>query len=255
MTELPYRPEHVNDAIADSEELSNEELGAYVRLQRSLWRAGGYLPAAQLGRFARAGKRWGALAPAILKKLTVIDGIASCASLLDTLLKTRQRRAAAVDKARKAGAASGRIRVSAVAFGGHENSRLNASKSLESKILVPTTSSPQASLKPTNQNQNKNPSLLSQNSDTDSRLFEEGVPMLMDRVGLTRLASRSQISKWYTKLPNGNALWALIDAVKSENLRGAAVVALIDQRVKTLKSEQERGPALPLGYRPNVVSK
>lgn len=98
MTELPYRPEHVNDAIAASDDLTNEELGAYIRLQRALWRAGGLLPENDLQRISRAGKRWNAIAPAIMRRLKIASGMASCPDIMAMLVVTRERRAKAVER-------------------------------------------------------------------------------------------------------------------------------------------------------------
>jgi uncharacterized protein YdaU (DUF1376 family) len=260
VTELPYRSEHVNDAIADSEELTNEELGAYVRLQRALWRAGGYLPADKLARFARAGKRWGKLAPTILSKLTVGDGMASCSQLLELLLRTRERRSAAVDKARKGGMA----KASRGTFASDQNGRLNAVKPLESH----NTALLEADPKRANQNQKIESSSLSlrmrgeaaghrerKNSEDHERVYNRGVAVLMERVKLRRLSATSQVGKWLAVLENPNDLEDLIEAAKAEGLAGAQFVAIIDQRVKILKRERECGPSLPLGFTPNVVPK
>jgi uncharacterized protein YdaU (DUF1376 family) len=253
MSDLPYRPEHVNDAIAETEELSNEELGAYVRLQRALWRSGGYLPANQLSRFARAGKRWGKIAPAILAKLTIVDGWASCSVLLDLLLRTRERRAAAVDKARMAGRASGQKRASAVTFGGMQKSRLNGDNPLESHKPAEL----QVHLENTNQN-HKIDSKSGRGIDVtgaEREIFDHGAAVLVERVKLRRTAATSQISKWLAELGDAHAVADLIAAGVHENLTGAPFVAVIDQRVKTLKTEREKGLPLPFGFQPNVVRK
>ena len=155
MTDLPYFPQHVNDAIANSEELTNEELGAYVRLQRALWRAGGYLPAdpKKLARFSRAGKRWGAIAAAIMGKLTILGEKVSCPDVLRSMLMANERRERAV---RAAHIKHGASRVSDGRESPTSDSRLNSRKPLKSLSWDSIRAQPEHVLEACNQNQNKN---------------------------------------------------------------------------------------------------
>jgi uncharacterized protein YdaU (DUF1376 family) len=247
MSHLPYRPEHVNDASANSEELTNEELGAFVRLQRALWRAGGYLPDDQkkLARFARAGSRWGIIAPAVMAKLNAIGGKVSCPEILMTIFLVEQRRA----KAAKAAAHR---------FGKADPSLTSRKPldSLESNITVATA---EHVLAASNQNQNKNlesKSLSERGTaavDQESNKFwEQNTGLLVKRVGLRGLAARSQIAKWLAAVEGNECeLQTIMDAAGAENLQGARLIAVIDQRVGNRKTERKQGPALP--FPPNLV--
>lgn len=244
MTELPYRPEHVNDAIADTEELSNEELGAYVRLQRALWRAGGFLPAKELGRFARAGKRWGAIAPMILRKLTIANGLASCSMQLDVLLRTRARRAAAAEKAVKAAQARWSSHGSERRRSQSSNGGLNAANTLKNNDVVMLQASVEKSYAVANQNQN--------HIDSEN-LYEKGIAALTDRVRIKALAARVQMGKWLSEVGNEGELLVIIEAAIKENLRGPPFVAIIDQRARAVGIQRKRGEMLPFGFQPNVI--
>lgn len=260
MSELPYRSEHVNDAIANSEELSNEELGAYVRLQRAFWKAGGYLPAKELGRFARAGKRWAMLAPAILRKLTVIEGSASCPCMLATLLDARQRRAAAAERAAKGGAAKAAKYRSGVVSAPSQKVPLNAPIPLNSHnggVL-------EALIEQSFEGANQNPILRDSKTLSKSniaaggresesatlalneRLYGNGVGLLRERVGITALAAKSQIAKWIAAVGDSEVA-DLLEAAAGENLRSARFVAIIDQRVRARSIERRCGGTLPFG--------
>ena len=258
MSELPYRPEHVNDASANSEELTNEELGAYVRLQRALWRAGGYLPVAKLARFARAGRRWGAIGPAITSKLTIIDGIASCAEILDNLLRTRERRARMADRAAKGGQATAAKRRSVTQNGPTSDGGLKLSNPLKTNNVTALGATPKRGLATSNQNQ----SLI--NSKTQSKGdeapggrektggYEECVTLLTEHSGIRHLAARSQVSKWLVAVEDDAELWEITHAVAHENLRGPQFVAVIDQRINARRRERERGAALP--FPPSTIA-
>jgi uncharacterized protein YdaU (DUF1376 family) len=247
MSHLPYRPEHVNDASANSEELTNEELGAFVRLQRALWRAGGYLPDDQkkLARYARAGSRWGTIAPAVMGKLNAIGGKVSCPTILMTIFLVEQRRA----KAAKAAAHR---------YGKADHS-LTSRKSLDSLGSNITVATTEHVLAASNQNQNKNldSKTLSVGSNGTERrgnetFYELSVAFLIDRVGIRNLAARSQIAKWLGAVEgNESELQTIMNAAGAENLRGARLIAVIDQRVGNRKIERKQGPPLP--FPPNLV--
>jgi hypothetical protein len=279
MTNLPYMPLNVNDFLADTQELSNEETGAYIRLHCALWRSNGYLPAEQLGRFARAGKRWGVIAPAILTKLTIFGGLASCGKLLGLLLRTKERHARAVDKGRKGGILSGKIRqirASAVAFAPTQIRPLNGDKPLESLNRSEPGLRPSLKLEASNQKREERKKESSDEglealvmrsmapietaivlpeavTNADGWLYREGVAMLMERAGLRRGPATAQISRWRSALRDPEEVATILAAAEYENLRGPPFVAVIDQKVKTLRSEKERGLPLPFGFQPNVV--
>jgi uncharacterized protein YdaU (DUF1376 family) len=246
MSHLPYRPEHVNDAIANGEELTNEELGAFTRLTWALWRAGGYLPDDQkkLARYARAGSRWGIIAPAVMGKLNAIGGKVSCPTILMTIFLVEQRRAKA------AKAAAHRF--------GKADPPLTSRKpldSLESNITGGTT---EHVLAASNQNQNRN--LESKSLSTSGNaarsladnFYEQSTGFLVKSVGIRGLAARSQIAKWLAALDgNESDLQTIMDAAGAENLQGARLIAVIDQRVGNRKTERKQGPPLP--FPPNLV--
>lgn len=249
MSHLPYRPEHVNDASANTEELTNEELGAFVRLQRALWRSGGYLPDDQkkLARYARAGSRWGIIAPAVMGKLNAIGGKVSCPTILMTIFLVEQRRA----KAAKAAAHR---------YGKPDPALTlrNPLDSLESNITGATT---EHVLGTSNQNQNKNldSKSLSRAANGAAKrgneaFYELSVAFLIERVGIRSLAARSQIAKWLSAVEgNESELQTIMDAAGKENLQGARLIAVIDQRVGNRKAERKQGPPLP--FPPNLVIK
>ena len=247
MSRLPYRPEHVNDAIANSEELTNEELGAFVRLTWALWRAGGYLPDDQkkLARFARAGSRWGSIAPAIMAKLTVAAGKISCPEILMTIFLVEQRRA----RAAKAAAARH----------GKPDSALTSYNPLESLTPTCAQAGSELVLAASNQNQNNNIDSKSLNTSgaaagrrANETFYELGAQFLIQRVGVRALAARSQIAKWLVAV-DGNEieLSAIMASAGAENLNGARLIAVIDQRVGNRRTERAKGPPLP--FPPNLV--
>lgn len=247
MSHLPYRPEHVNDASANSEELTNEELGAFVRLQRALWRAGGYLPDDQkkLARYARAGSRWGIIAPAVMTKLNAIGGKVSCPEILMTIVLVEQRRAKA---AKAAGVRYGKA-----------DPVLNSRNSLESLTTNITVAGQEHILAASNQNHNKNldSKTLSRGGDSarsqaNRTFYELSTEFLIKRVGVRGLAARSQIAKWLAAIDGDESeLQAIISAAGAENLQGARLIAVIDQRVGNRKTEKKQGPPLP--FPPNLV--
>jgi uncharacterized protein YdaU (DUF1376 family) len=262
MTELPYRSEHVADAIADSEELTNEELGAYIRLQRAFWRAGGYLASKDLGRFARAGKRWGRIGPILLRKLQIIEGQASCPLILDLLIRTRERRAKAADRAYKGAQVRWGIKVSGDRKRAITEGALKTATLLKlHEVGVLEASSKQC---PTDANQNQSliysktqskdataTNGLAKEGRKDDAIYDLGVKLLTERVGTRALAARSQVAKWMAVVENADELGHILIAVQHENIRGAHFVAIMDQRLRGLRAERELGQTLPFGI--NVV--
>lgn len=263
MAELPYRPEHVNDESAHTEELTNEELGAYTRLQRALWRAGGYLPEEQIARFARAGKRWAKIAPAIVRKLTFGRGVFSCPRVLEVLMLTRDRRAKAAERAATAASARWGNSRSSGSFAHGQNGSLKPAKLLKSQEPSMLEALLMQSFDYANQNQNKNLS-SSQTQRTreqesaeqggiEAAIYLQGERLLTQRVGMRGLAARSQIAKWIASAADNPALATVLAAVERENVKGAHLVRIVDQRVLALENERERGPQLPLPVKPQIV--
>lgn len=261
MVELPYRMEHVPDAIADTSHMTNEEVGAYQRLKWALWLAGGYLPEAQLRNHARGGKRWSRIVGVISEKLTFARGVFSIARELEMRLLARERRAKAAEK----GAAAAKARWRAprseapnrdsygVARNAEKSHKNNEGSMLEALIMQ--------SMSNANQNQTlKNPSSLSKRdarkvagNQEESAAYRLGEALLVERVGVRGLAARSQVSKWITKVGDELAVAAILEAIERENIRGPHLVRIVDQRTSVLENERKRGPALPLHSKPQIV--
>lgn len=251
MSGLPYRPEHVNDAIAASEELTNEELGAYIRLQRALWRADGYLPhdMKKLARFARAGSRWGKIAPAVMGKLTAAAGVVSCPDILRAMVTAGERHAKAVKAAnvRHANTVTAR----------------ESSKPLKTLMVAPIRAATEPALAACNQNQNYLESkTLSGGGDAvalrDSKkasaiIADAAVKMLVDKAGKRALAAQAQTARWLGACGNETELASILSAAQRENLPGDRLIAWVNQQVELIRRIREKGPTLPLGFRPNVV--
>lgn len=278
MAELPYRPEHVNDAIADSEELTNEELGAFIRLQRAMWRAGGLLDAdpKRLARFARAGSRWGKIAPAIMAKLTILGGKVSDPALMTMLDLTRNRRRQKAEAAAASNAAQAAARAAGQAVG---NSRADPPR--KSKADMPLTSSNPLKTNEVgtagavglraqddrNQNQNHLEEVVLLRPDAaadapkgsfeeakdkqitsalNATLYEAGVELLHERVGLDRKAAKKQIAKWLVALDDPHLLAKMLAYAEYRDIRGPDLINLIDAPAKQVQHEREVGPLLPL---------
>lgn len=247
MSELPYLPEHVHDIMAETASLTNEELGAYMRLRWALWRRGGYLPKRDIEEAVQAGESWPRIGDKIMARLTRAGRIVSLEPLLETLTRTRERRAKAVERAEKAAAARWA-----------RNRELQGSESnINENNTLPMLG---AFLKHANQNHNQNhiesKSLSMDGTAARSRraelalntaLYEEGVALLVDRVGVRALAAKVQIGKWLTAVDKPESLVPILRGVVAENLRGHQFVAVVDQRVEAAKRERKRGLSLPFG--------
>jgi uncharacterized protein YdaU (DUF1376 family) len=166
MAELPYMPVMVNDAIADTSDLTNEELGALQRIMWAMWKAGGLVDEARLSRFARAGSRWGTIAPAVLSKLKVESGKVSHAGLLTMLDLTRQRR-------RKRAEAAGQLWITKADRGLNSKAdpRLTSSKPLKSHETGHANAAALQGQTRSNHNHNKN---LSSYGDKTARANARG---------------------------------------------------------------------------------
>ena len=228
MSELPYMPEHVHDLMAETASLSNEELGAFMRLRWALWRAGGYLPKREIERAVQAGSAWERLAPTIMARLTLAGRIVSNSSLLELLIRTRERREKARSQAGKAAAA-----------------RWQKAGKLEN--ISPINSLADAQALPEHANQNQN--------HIDSKIlsidaYAYGEPLLVDSVGMRNLAARSQLARWIARVGD-EELVSILAAVKREGLRGPGLVNVVDQKVVMIERLKKHGPTLP--FPPNAV--
>src|ERR1700685_2616450 len=250
MSHLPYRPEHVNDADSNELGLTLEQVGAFVKLKRALWRSGGFLPNEEwiLAQASGAGRKWSRIARALRHRLMVADGQVSVEEVSTMLRLAHERHAKAV----KAG------RQSAVARGFPAISQFDPTKSLNNNNPTANRVDTKFELGRSNQNQNKNLESKSLSaSDCAARsladkFYEQSTGFLIKRVGIRGLAARSQIAKWLAALDGNECeLQTIMDAAGAEKLQGARLIAVIDQRVGNRKTERKQGPALP--FPPNLV--
>jgi uncharacterized protein YdaU (DUF1376 family) len=251
MAHLPYRNEHVNDADANELGLTLEEVGAFVKLKRALWRCGGYLPNEEwiLARASGAGRKWTRIARALRDRLVVANGQVSVEEITEMLRVTEERRAKAV----KAG------RQSAVTRGFPAISQFGQDNSLKNHEATANRVDAKSEHGAKNQNQNKNldsKTLNAPRSGTarqgNQAFYELSVEFLIKRVGVRSLAARSQIAKWLAAVEGNEAdLQAIMDGADRENLNGARLIAVIDQRVGSRQVERKRGAPLP--FPPNLV--
>lgn len=264
MSELPYMPVAINDEIAETSDLTNEELGALTRIKWAMWKSGGYLPddGKYLARVSRAGSRWGRIAPAILALLTLAQGRVSSPSLLSTLLITRERRAKSV----KAGSARWT----------KPERPLTSSKPLIEHDPHSARASPEHMLGPSNQNQNlKNleeaslpPATIAARGaaegypdnasgaptgDLNETLYVHGTELLVERVGLRTLPARAQISRWLVDVAP-DVLARLLASADQQNLRGPGFVNVVDKLVASSAAEALFGRPLPYD-RPQLAVK
>jgi uncharacterized protein YdaU (DUF1376 family) len=249
--DLPYRPEHINNADANELGLTLEEVGAFVKLKRALWRGGGFLPDDEwiLARACGAGRRqWARIARALRDKLTIANGQVSVEEISVMLRLAQERHAKAVRAGRQ----------SAVARGFPAISRFDDAKALKNNEAASNVVGSKFELSPKNQNQNKN--LESKNLSASGsaamspadKFYEQSTGFLIKRVGVRGLAARSQIAKWLVALDgNESDLQTIMNAAGAENLQGARLIAVIDQRVGNRRTERKQGPPLP--FPPNLV--
>jgi uncharacterized protein YdaU (DUF1376 family) len=104
MAELPIMPLNWPALLADTSHMTAAQFGGYVRLLGAMWLHGGHLVenSAELARIAGISRTsWSKHCEAIMRPMTVKDGIVTQKRLAATLLnvqETRQRRAAAGHK-------------------------------------------------------------------------------------------------------------------------------------------------------------
>lgn len=258
MSELPYMPVAINDEIAETSDLTNEELGALTRIKWALWKSGGYLPddSKKLARIARAGSRWGKVAPAVLALLTVTGGIVSSPSLLTTLLITRERRAKKV----KAGTHKfakpevplnlSNPLISHDVGGASAAPLLEQSKSklkYNAKSLLRSrdaAASSEAQGHPSTVASSNEPSLDQPlHAALDETLYVHGTELLVTRVGVRTLQARAQICRWLTKI-DAEELALILAEAEAHNLKGPPFINVVDDRVDALAAERVFGGAL-----------
>ena len=241
MSELPYMPEHVHDIMADTASLSNEELGAFMRLRWALWRAGGYLRKKEVAQASQAGEGWSRMADTIMARLTGKGRIVSNEALLEMLTRTRERRAKAVARAENAAAArwaknpnENKANFMPQAFVKHANHNHNQNH-FESKSLSEPVAAAGRRVE------------LAQ----ETAQYEKTIQLLKEHGNLRGVQARSQFYKWLAVFREPDDLFKIIAAADTENLRGTALLRVVDQRVQSAKRERERG--LPLPFRPSAV--
>jgi uncharacterized protein YdaU (DUF1376 family) len=239
--------------MAETADLTNEELGALVRLKWAMWKSGGFLVdnSKQLARTARAGSRWGKIAPAVLALLAVAGGKVSSPSLLNTLLITRDRRAKNAKAVR--------------ARWSKPEGSLNAPNPLTNNNTTPSDVSLRHERTRSNQNQNHieedflrsggaaarggAAGLAKEASETGSvealneTLYVHGSELLVVRVGLPLLRARAQISRWLMQIAPEELARVLADA-DQHNLQGPNFVSVVDSRVAAIAAEKLFGASM-----------
>jgi uncharacterized protein YdaU (DUF1376 family) len=104
MAELPILPLKTDALVADTNHMSAEEFGAYVRILCAMWRHGARLPdnAEELARIAGVTpKRWAAISERVLRPMTTGGGIISQKRMTTTWLDVqaiREKRANSANK-------------------------------------------------------------------------------------------------------------------------------------------------------------
>lgn len=256
MSELPYMPVIINDEMAETADLTNEELGALVRLKWAMWKSGGWLAddGKKLARIARAGSRWGKIAPAVLALLTVAGGKVSSPSLLSSLLITRERRAKNAKAVRARWSKPDPVLNLANPLIGHESTPADVSvghalrtsnhnkKEKEDPFLlvddVAAAARGEAAGLPKAAS-----SKPGSNEALHETLYVHGCELLVTRVGLRLLQAQAQISRWLEKIEAEDLARLLADA-DVHNLQGPNFVIVVDKRVAAVAAEKLFGGSL-----------
>jgi uncharacterized protein YdaU (DUF1376 family) len=261
LSELPYMPVVVNDEIAETADLTNEELGAVTRIKWALWKAGGYLAddSKKLARIARAGSRWGKIAPAVMALLTVAGGKVSSASVLNTLLITRERRA------QKVKAVNARNRKPDPVLTSYNPLKNNDVRGRSVDVV-------QDQLKPKSKyiveesfphgaavdrgetaglakEASSEPRSVEAVNELNDALYVHGTELLVSRVGLRTLQAKAQISIWLRDLGSADPaeLARVLASADQENLFGPNFITVIDGRVRAIAAEAAFGGSLRFG--------
>lgn len=256
MSELPYMPVNIESATRYAESLTTEELGALIRIQWGLWEAGGYLDEIDVQRFARVGKRWGAISAALRRKLRFSDGRVSCPWVLELLGRTQAKRAARAAAGAQGGHATAQNRRSGDAlkasYGGTLKSdnllKINESESRFAAKLAQQT----------DRNQNQNPSTITSLTRSAKglamqELFEFGAQSLVKRGGLSYSKAKRRLENWLDCVQGDiESLRNMLSEAETRQLTGPAFSASIDSQVKGYL--QQIAPPLPRLFTPRKAS-
>lgn len=104
MAELPILPLKTDALVADTNHMSAEEFGAYMRILCAMWRHGARLPddPEELARIAGVTpKRWATIAERVMRPMTVGGGILTQKRLTTTwveIQEIREKRAASANR-------------------------------------------------------------------------------------------------------------------------------------------------------------
>lgn len=263
MTELPYIPINVNDAVADGADLTNEEFGALWRVRFALWRRGGLLPVDRIARFARAGKRWGAIGPTVLDRLLIEGGMVSCPWVSTILVLTRDRRAAKVTAGR---ASAAKRRTEGTRFASSVG-RLSGHNLLKSHDVDADVLGPSLQQTGNNHNQNKGETPEKSTDQTAEAveaalsglpkgvtdrarhlaLYRDATTVLMEVGRLTRAQSYKALTDWL-KQCGGDAdyVGALVARAEVEQFRARQFIMMVSQWSSQRETELTKGFSLPL---------
>lgn len=246
MAHLPYRPEQINDADANELGLTLEQVGAFVKLKRAVWRNNGWLPndAVILAALSGAGRKWPRIAQALRRKLIVKEGRIFIEEITTMLQLAIERRAKAVTAGRQSGLARTNFRVAKFAH----------AKSLKNNETALNQVGPEFN----NHNQThiqaktQRPADAAAVRQSSGTFCEVGARILVERVNMRSLAAQHQIARWLSAVDGDEAeLNAILRAAAAENLRGPHFVAVIDQRIASRNRELKKG--LPLPFPPGLV--
>jgi len=258
MAELPYMPIAVTDWIADLSDLTNEEAGALVRIRLALWRCGGLAAENRIARFAKAGRRWGAIKATVMAKLYAKDGVVSCPVTTSIMAEARRRRA----KASAAGIASWRgDRVVGALLNGEEESGLKRRNSLRKKGWGDEEASDEHLPEQRNHNQNQLdnkiqytelPAGLYPESAAqldNARIYVDGASLVMRKSAIRRAQAIRNLNHWLA-LCGGDPkeLISIIHWAVSENFAGASFCGMVEQKAERrgIELRRGRGPNLHL---------
>lgn len=256
MAELPYMPVNIESATRYAENLTTEELGALIRIQWGLWEAGGFLPEIEISRFARVGKRWGAVSVALRRKLTFEGGRVSCPWILELLGRTKAKRNARA----AAGAQGGHATAQNRRFG--DALKSNYAGTLKSNNLLNMHESNSCfaanSTQHTARNQNQNPSTITSLTRSAKglamqELFDFGAQSLVKRGGLSYSKAKRRLENWLDCVQGDiESLRNMLSEAEMRQLTGPAFSASIDSQVKGYL--QQIAPPLPRLFTPRKAS-
>jgi uncharacterized protein YdaU (DUF1376 family) len=271
MAELPYMPIVVSDTIAETGHLTNEELGALLRIQWAMWMAGGLLDLDQLPRYARAGKRWGAISRAIFAKLLVIDGKVSSPEITELLARTRDRRRRKAEAGRAGGLARSEGRLNATSAG-RPNER-NALKSYEAGGRSAWPALGQSKSKEeygTRDSMEQRASVPPPQGTGDAELvadaavrkhalnllMTEGLEDIAQRRGVTKILARRMLNQWLLALDQDpHLLVTVLGDAAALGLTGERFEHWMGQQVRSLQLQRRAAKQRELPLAPMLVKR